>query len=514
MRNVLLILWALLISAPARCQSVRVERLKADVGFLASRPLEGRRALERGSDVAAEFIAAEFAKAGLRPGAGASFFQPVELLEYRPDPQATRLTLWWGGRKHECRYGRDFSGSFPRDLNLRAPLAFAGYGITAPEYGYDDYAGLDVTGKIALVFEYEPQLHDPSSPFNGEGNTLHASPRRKALNAQQHGAVALLVIPAPNRKRPFQPGRGGSAQALSDSEVRIPLFTLSPRLAEQLLSAAGRTPAELQRALDASLKPVRLELEARAELHCKTLQTRRGLTANVIGLLEGADPVLRQETVVFSAHYDHLGAREGKLLPGADDNASGTAGLLELARLFGAEPPPRRSLLFIAFGTEEAGLLGSYYYAAHPVRPLETTRALINLDMIGRDEQPSAQTAGLIQIASDTSNEVNLVGAFYSPDLRALLERENRPIGLRLGQKWDRDATLNILWRCDHFAFLMKQIPAVWLFNGFTPDYHAPADTADKLNFAKMEKIVRLAWRAGRALAEEPGGPRFGPARR
>ena len=512
MRRILLAFAVFL--APAWAQTVNLERLKADVVFLASDPLAGRRALETGSDVAAHFIAAEFRKAGLRPAAGDSYLQPFELIEYRMDPEATRLILRTGAGERVLVYGRDFSGSFPQPVAVRAPVVFAGYGITAPEYGYDDYAGLDVRGKVVLVFEYEPRAHDPGSPFNGTGNTIHASPRRKLLNAQEHGAAAVLLIPAPNRKRPFQPGRGGRVQALAASEIRIPLFTLSAEAAEALVATAGRKPAELQKALDESMKPLRLPLSVEVELAAAPADVRRGRTFNVAGVIEGRDAGLRYETVIFCAHYDHLGRRHGEVLPGADDNASGVAGLLELARMFAADTAPRRSLLFLAFGAEEAGLLGSYYYVAHPLRPLATTRAVINLDMIGRDERPSEQTEGLVEIAADTSNELNLVGIHASPELFAFIERENEAVSLRLNPKWDRDGVLNVLWRCDHFPFLLRGVPAVWLFNGFTPDYHTPEDTPEKINYAKMEKIVRLAWRVGRALAEQDGWPRFDPSAR
>ncbi|MGB9604882.1 MAG: M28 family peptidase [Bryobacteraceae bacterium] len=512
MRRMLLAVPAAILCASA--ETVNVERLKADVAFLASEPLAGRRALERGADVAAQFIVAEFRKAGLQPAAAGAWLQPFELLEYRMDAEATRIVLRGGAREQVLVHGRDFSGAFPRPLTIRAPVVFAGYGITAPEYGYDDYAGLDVRGKVVVVFELEPRAHDPASPFHGEGNTVHASPRRKLLNAQDRGAVAVLVIPAPNRKRPYRPGRGGRVQALTESEARIPMLTLSVEAAGALLEPSGRRPADLQAALDESMKPLRVPLQLEAEIKLAPAESRRGVTNNVAGVLEGSDPRLRQQTVILCAHYDHLGTRDGKVLPGADDNASGVAALLELARMFTPGPPPRRSLLFIAFGAEEAGLLGSYHYVAHPLRPLPTTRAVINLDMIGRDEKPSEQTEGLVQIASDTSNELNLVGIHASPGLRAIIEEANKAVGLRLNDKWDRDGTLNVLWRCDHFPFLLRGIPAVWLFNGFTPDYHTPEDTPDKLDYAKMERIVRLAWRAAQALANRDDWPRFGPTGR
>lgn len=507
MRAILLVACAAFSAASA--EDVNPERLKADVSFLAAEPLAGRRALERGSDVAAHFIAAEFRKAGLKPAAQGSYLQPFELIEYRMDPEATRLVIERGAQRRELVYGRDFAGSFPASYSVRAPVVFAGYGITAPEYGYDDYAGLDVRGRIVLVFEYEPRAHDPGSPFHGEGNTIHASPRRKLENAQQRGAAAVLLIPAPNRKRPFRPGRGARVQSLAESGIRIPMFTLTAEAAAGLLAHTGRSPAELQQELDRTLKPVRVPLNLEIEVRAAPADVRRGITYNVAGLLEGADPALREETIVLCAHYDHLGSRDGKILPGADDNASGVAGLLELARLFTAAASPRRSLLFLAFGAEEAGLLGSYYYVARPLRPLATTRAVLNLDMIGRDERPSEQTDGLVEIPADTSNELHLVGVHASPDLAELIRRANAALGLRLSDRWDRDGVLNVLWRCDHFPFLLRGIPAVWFFNGFTPDYHTAGDTPEKINYAKMTRIVRLAYRAARALTDQPGWPRF-----
>jgi Zn-dependent M28 family amino/carboxypeptidase len=178
---------------------------------------------------------------------------------------------------------------------------------------------------------------------------------------------------------------------------------------------------------------------------------------------------------------------------------------MELARLFmaGGERP-KRSLLFVVFGSEEQLMLGSYYYTAHPVRPLAGTRAVLNLDMIGRDE---AGTSG------DTSNSLNLVGTYYSADLLDAIERENRNVGLALDTKLDREHVVNALFRCDHLPFLVAGIPAVWLFGGFHPGYHEPSDTVEKLNFPKMEKVVRLAYRVAAELANSPRAPRFAAGR-
>jgi Zn-dependent M28 family amino/carboxypeptidase len=212
---------------------------------------------------------------------------------------------------------------------------------------------------------------------------------------------------------------------------------------------------------------------------------------------------------MLTAHYDHLGVHNGRVYPGANDNASGTAGVMELARMFAANPPrPRRNLLFVVFGSEEEGLLGSYYYAAHPWRPLATTRAVLNLDMIARNEAHIPQSRGVVEIPTDTTNEINLVGVFHSRDLRDAIENANQKTGLQISAKFDRDHDLNALFRCDHFPFLVHDVPAVWFF-GWHPGYHEPSDTVDQLDFPKLEKVLRLAYWTARLVADSSAPPRF-----
>jgi hypothetical protein len=503
--------------------AIREKNLRADLTFLASDALEGRMSLQRGSEVAIQFIAAEFAKAGLKPLVGDSYLQPVELIEYRADPRAMRITLRRGGREEQFGYVKDFIGSFPRETTVSAPAVFAGYGVTAPEFGYDDYAGVDAIGKIALVFDHEPQENDPKSVFNGVGNTRYANSRLKVINAQKHGAVGLLLVSEPNRKHPSNQERlaripgildritRNAQQALADSETKIPLLTVSDALAAKLLEPTGKKPGELQSAIDATLKSQSQALaNTNVEMRVVNAEHRRAISHNVIGLIEGSDTSLKDETIIFSGHYDHDGVREGKIYYGADDNGSGTVGVIELARAFAKNPAkPKRSLLFAVFAAEERGLLGSYFYAAHSLRPIDKTRAVINFDMIGRNETPSTQTDGLIEIAADTSNELNLIGVINSPEYRSVVERENQNVGLKLNYKWDNDAALNIFQRSDQFPFALHDIPAVWWFTGFHPDYHQPTDTVDRINFVKMEKILKLAYLSGWAFADGENAPRF-----
>ncbi len=498
--------------------AIKASDLKADLTFLASDELEGRLSLQRGSEIAIKWIVSEFQKAGVGPAAGGSLLQPVPVIEFRTDRNASGLTIRNGGKKQTFQ-APDASGAFPDDITAAGPIVFAGFGITAPELKYNDYAGIDARGKIVLIFDHEPQENDSRSVFNGTGATKYASSYFKALNAQKHGAVGVLLAGEPNRKHPSNQERlarvrGANLraripnQAIENGDIHIPTVNVSDAIANELLSGEAK---ELQARLDATLKPVSRDLPgASAEIKNVLSERRRATTYNVIGAIEGSDPSLRNETIIFAAHYDHDGPAPNGIYHGADDDGSGTVGVIELARAFATnEIKPKRSLVFAIFAAEERGLLGSYYYAAHPLRPLDTTRAVINFDMIGRDESQSEQTKGLIDIDADTSNELNLIGTRYSPEYKAFVERANHMIGLRLNDKWDREPSLNVFFRSDHYPFVMHGVPALWWFTGFHPDYHQVTDTADKIDYPKMEKILRLAYITGFEIGDASDPPAF-----
>lgn len=504
--------------------AIQVRDLRADLTFLSSGALEGRMSLATGSEVAVQFIAAEFAKAGLRPGAGDSYMQPVPLIEYLPDVRQTQLIVRRGAREQRHEFLKQFVGFFPRDIEVSGPVVFAGFGITAPQFDYDDYAKLDARGKIVLIFDHEPQEGDAHSIFNGVGNTTEANVRLKVLNAQRHGATGVLIVGEPNRKHPSNlerlariPGimdrfTRRPSQAMTDNNgLTIPVFTVDDTVGAALLAGAGKAPSELQAAIDRTLKPASMPLrDTLVEMRVVNASMRRGTSDNVVGVLEGSDPALRSESVIFSGHFDHEGVWEGKTYPGADDNGTGTVAVIELARAFARNPEkPKRTLVFAVFAAEERGLLGSYHYAANPLRPLAGTRAVINFDMIGRNEAPSSQTEGLTRISADTSNELGLIGTINSADYRAAVERENRHVGLTLNYKWDEDVALNVFQRSDQFPFAIRDIPAVWWFTGFHPDYHQTSDTVEKINFEKMQRILQLAYLTGWSFADGATPPRY-----
>lgn len=517
----------LFAQAPSRLQvgydSIQPSTLKADLTFLSSDALEGRRSLERGSEVAIQWIASEFAKAGLKPAAGDSYLQAVPLIEFQMDRAQTALTLRHGGQS-ETFHAPDATGNFSNEATVSGAVVFAGFGITAPELGYDDYAGIDARGKIVLIFNHEPQETDANSIFNGRGNTRYANNYSKVLNAQRHGAIAVLTMADPNHAGggPGGGGRGRGQQqqqlrprippeALAEGGTAIPTCALSAAVAGKLFAAAGKSAAGVQTAIDAKLAPASFDVpDTKVEIHTVVAERKRANSYNVAGLLEGSDPRLKAETVVFSAHHDHDGVGPAGIMHGADDNGSGTVGVVALAHAFARNPEkPKRSILFVVFAAEERGLLGAYYYVSHPLRPLDTTRAEINFDMIGRNEAPVNPDVPQPEISADTSNELGLIGTHYSPDYRETVERNNKAVGLKLNYKWDHDSTQQVLFRSDQYPFLMHDIPAVWWFTGFHPDYHQVTDTVEKINFQKMAKILKLAYLTGFEFADGQNPPRL-----
>lgn len=523
--------------------------LRHDVSFLASDHLQGRMSMQPGDDLAVQWIVGQFAKANLDPIAVKAsgmpgYEQSFKIIEYRPDRANTAITLLRKGKPTEVWHAPEAFGAYKEPIDLTAPVVFAGFGITAPELKYDDYAGLDATGKIVLIFDHEPQEDNPQSVFYGTGNTRYATTRVKVLNAQQHGAVGVIIVAEPNRKHPTNAERaariGGSitrsnplpVQAIADDEVTIPSITVNDDVAKALLATSDMLGSDLQTKIEATLTPQSRTLpDTTLTLHLRNLSANEGRISNVVGLLRGSDPRLRPETIIISAHHDHdgisdcpagtggvdqlgqtttAGADCKAIWHGADDNASGTAGVIALARAFAANGvKPKRSILFVVFAGEERGLLGAYWMAAHPLRPLQLTRAQINFDMIGRDEKASPQTDGLIKIPADTSNRLNLVGAEYSPDYARIVTDEDKSVGLVIDDRFDHENALNVLFRSDQFPFLLHNIPAMWWFTGFHPDYHHITDTAEKIDYAKMTKILQLAYLSAWRFGSDDGVPAF-----
>lgn len=506
-------------------EAIRAAALKGHIYFLASDEMGGRDSMSAEGRVAAQYIAGFFHRSGLKAvGDNGTYFQNFPMVEAHLDRSASYLrartgpTTGGGTATRDYAFGPDFTMGRQgnADVSIDAPLVFAGYGISAPEYQYDDFAGVDVSGKVVMVLNHEPQERDPQSRFMGGFHTVHAYNWWKPEVIRQHGAVAILMVNEAKSHRPPRTASGPTnAQVRTDRPSHtltspfwdLPMFNISRRVADELLKPTGKTIDQLEADIDRSGAPQSLPVPG------VTIEGRRAIkersvaqTRNVVGVIEGSDPTLKNEYVLVTGHYDHVGQKDQFIYHGADDNASATAAVIEIAEAFKANPaPPKRSVMFLVFEAEEDGLLGAFHYVANPIVPLDKTVAVINMDMIGRDEDsPTWNTK-----AADNVNSVNLIGTLYSPDVRKVVETENGSIGLKLDYKTDADDREGWFSRSDQYPFAVKGIPVAFFNTGEHPDYHTANDTWDRINYPKMEKIVRLVYLSARSLANGATRPRF-----
>jgi hypothetical protein len=507
-----LLFFLLMIPLVVTCEtrglpSITSEELRDHVEYLASDELEGRMTGETGTRMAEEYIAQAFSEFGLSSlPEEDDYFLEFDLYEYGYDPEKTYVQLDVEGIVYSGQPGKDFTPFFFTDTGeAEAEVVFAGYGITAPEYGYDDYEGLDVSGKIVLLLRHEPNKEDQKSPFHGYGYTRHAYFVTKAQNAIRHGAVGMILFtdhkfsgakaPASVDDLRFftemrlEPSGPTSRGGISTDKGRAFLaLHISQRLAGLLVAPAGWSIESLQDAVDQGAKPAQMNihgLSAKIGIRKRSHAKRIG-ACNVAGFLEGRDPALKDEWIVVGGHHDHVGSFDGTgdtIFNGADDNASGTSGVLELAEAFASrETRPRRSIVFITFGAEEVGLLGSRVFVEHRQAPIEKVVFMLNLDMIGRNPEKN-----LLLYSSTMSSE-----------LRSTIEAVSKELEVGVGfMGYPHEAS------SDFAPFNERGIPFLFFFTGLHEDYHQPGDHADKLSYSHMQAIVRLAYTILDRLAEQ-----------
>ncbi|HEY5061366.1 MAG TPA: M28 family peptidase, partial [Gemmatimonadaceae bacterium] len=408
-------------------------------------------------------------------------------------------------------------------------VVFAHFGITAPSLAYDDLLG-DVRGKILLVLDHEPGENDSTSMFDGVVTSEYSSPIKKALAAQAHGAAGLLFVTdvqnhaAPQSfeaaARAYWPARPPrllpyTLAAWAD-KVTIPVGQISAALADSLVEATGTSLLSLARASESAHGSPPIALPG-VRVTITTAVTRHNVPdRNVLAAIEGSDPRLKDEWIVISGHVDHNGADSLQIFNGADDNGSGAVALLAIAEAYAKAAAeghrPKRSVLFAAFNSEERGpLMGSWGYVEAPAVPLAKTAAMLNMDMIGRNEEVpengGARFRGLpVQTAESNANTVTLLGWSRSAALTAAVEHANAGYGLTLKKNYDNNIS-QLLRRSDSWPFLQNGVAAIWFHTGLHPDYHLTSDKADKINYAKMERIARLVHQASWELAESPTRP-------
>ena len=574
----ILLVIALALSAVFAQQSAlapSVERLRAHINYLASDRLEGRRTGSEGANLAAEYIAKEFSRYGLQRSIGWDtpgmsileadspnrylqkfpYVAGVELgkdnalriTAQKPTPSTSQTGPM--AESIDFRVGADWiplGWSSSEQIEL-APAAFVQYGITATDLNYDDYKQRPVKGKIVIALQGTPDGDNPHGQF-----ARYEDVRWKAIAARNAGAKALLVI---SREENFKDEPLARLRYdNSAGDAGFPVVVISRIAARRILRAGGEQveiPSTVKSVRDSMTNSVQFGVAgnlnswpgASPNLPLISLQTsiirREVEAANVVGIVNGSDPVLKNEFIVIGAHYDHLGRggegslapREGEIHHGADDNASGTAGLLELAHIFASSdsPRPRRTIVFIAFSGEEEGLLGSNYYVNHPLRPLENTVAMINMDMIGRMKNNKLIVGGVGTAEGwrkviDASAKFWGIGVTPTPDsyggvlpgtLTANPTRSGPTTTSTVGTTAALDSirsldlTLNEdgYGPSDHSSFYAKKVPVLFLWTGTHEDYHKPSDTADKINYEDESHILSFVARIIRSIDTNEARP-------
>ena len=495
------------VAAAADYVSPSEARMRSDVAYLADDAREGRGPGTKGIDAAADYIATVFKESGLKPAPGADgYFQKFTIRGDVTVGKPTELALRAPeGVTIDLELGKSFS---PLSLGGSAkledlPIVFVGYGITAKDEGskldYDDYAGIDVKDKAVLLVRREPQQEKADSPFSGTQPSIYAGFRHKAANASQHEAKAVLFV---NDLGGAKDGKDELLQISSagGSGSGIPFVMITRAVADKLLAAAKAESLEdFEKAVDADLKPRSKPLEGCVVRGEVTLERSQVAVKNVIGVLEGSGP-LADETIVVGGHYDHLGfGGSGSLAfgdrtihNGADDNASGTAMVMEMARRLArrTEPLPRR-VVFMAFTGEERGLLGSQHYVEHPLYPLKDTVAMLNFDMVGR---------------LNDKGDLTIFGARTSPGFEKLITALAESQGIKPGIIPGTQAEF---FASDHASFYTKDIPVLFAFTGTHGDYHRPTDDVERINFNGMTRVANLGELLLLDLAERPERPTF-----
>jgi hypothetical protein len=512
-------------------ESITQADLRADLFFLAGDSMRGRLTDTNENRATADYIRARFERAGLKPASGDSYFHAYNLMTATIG-EGNRLAVSIGdGATRELSSGLEFYPQrFSASAHVAAPVVFAGFGITSPKLSHDNFSG-DVKGKVVLVLDHEPGERDPDSPFEGVVTAEAAAPWRKALAAQQKGAVAILFVsdvhnhPEPANFEqaarnvwPSEPPRIKSyTLATWADRITIPAVQISPALAESMLAGSRKTLADLGKEAEGAARGFPAQPLAGVRIDLRTAVNRHTVPdRNVLGLLEGSDPKLKDEWVLITAHFDHEGVNGAQILNGADDNGSGTVALLEIADAYALAAQqgqrPRRSVLFAAWNSEERGLLGAWAYTEHPPAPLSTIAGVLNMDMIGRNEEVQVgggtRFNGLdVQTAESNANAVNMMGYARAPELAAVVDAANGAIGLDIKKRYDNNRS-NLVRRSDQWPFLQRGVAALGFMTGLHPDYHTQYDRPEKINYAKMEKIARLICQASWNLANQAARPR------
>ncbi|HEY6333144.1 MAG TPA: M28 family peptidase [Blastocatellia bacterium] len=472
--------------------SISARDLKRHLSFLASTELGGRYTISPSNLVAARYLASELEYYGLRPAASGSYFQKVPLVFSHADGLASSLVIKRNGAASAFRLVSDFLEPDPIDTKFGGQLVFAGYGISSPEKSYDDYANLDAGGKTVIIVRGHPAslkaVRIEDSEMDLQAARAHGAVGAIIIDPSEFSDVLVDTQEKPNDEPSLPPKRRAED---------FPEILAGPHLVAALAEILNQPVSYLHPAGKA-LRPQLLDATVQVSLKVTTKPAPPA--QNVVGILDGTDPTLKDEYVVLSAHYDHLMTRNGQIYRGADDDGSGVVSVLEIAQAL-AKERPKRSVLVIFHTGEELGLFGSEYNTDYsPVVPLSKLVCDLNIDMVGRSRPPGdtdPQDANLTD-----KNSIYIIGADkLSSELNEISQQTDADTEhFRFDYTYNDEANPErFYYRSDHYNYAKHGIPIIFYFTGVHRDYHQPTDTVDKIDFDKMERIDRMifatAWR-------------------
>jgi len=492
-KKFLILILAVLLSSCFYTRTTSPQIEEKDIYFhlkyIASDELEGRRAGTRGAELASDYIAKQFKKFGLKPaGDKGTYFQYFDFVSDVKLGDSNFVSFKINKDEIKLNFKSDFVPlSFSESGKIKGDVIFAGYGITAPEQNYDDYNGIDVQGKIVMLLKGTPDGYKAHSPFE-----KYLPLRYKVSNAQSKGAIGIIFVD------PFSEKFEKFTYDYSAGKAGIPIIEVKNSIIDNILKTCGydfKLYDIVKRIYD-SMKPNSFTINNLSVEIQTDVRYVKSKVANVIGYIEGSNPELKNEYIIIGAHYDHLGwGGQGSLVPdtvaihnGADDNGSGTAGLLELAEYLSHNRKNlNRTLVFIAFTAEEEGTIGSGFYVKNPVFPLENTIAMINMDMIGRLKE----------------DKLTIYGTGTSPVWNDIIEKLNSDFKFNLNLVKDGYGP------SDHAQFYSKNIPVLHFFTGIHSDYHKPSDDYDKINYQGQKRILDFIAKLIFELDKAKGRPQF-----
>src|SRR5437868_2018929 len=480
------------LAAPQSIGTAYPSRYLDDIKSLTAPSMEGRGDDTKGLARAAHLLEKRYHELGLKPAGTNSYFQPFTVITGAKLQADNRFSVQEGDQKQGLKLNQDFVPfSFSSSGSVSAPLVFAGFGASADEFGYDDYAGVDVKDKIVVILRYEPAGFAEKS--GNTGLTRHSQLISKAINARNHGAKAVVLV---NGKL----GEGEDdlltrfGSVSGPANTGIVLVQVKNDVADRWFHAAGKSMADVQGQINHATKPQSFAFPETLHMSINVdIETTHATVNNVLAYLPGKT----DEYVIIGAHYDHLGrgnydslapSQIGQIHPGADDNASGTAGVLELARVFAPlKGQLQRGVLFASFAGEELGLLGSAEWVKEPTLPLDKAVAMMNMDMIGRIKDDKVYIGGI-----GTGSTFQTI--LHQAEEKSTFQYHNSPGGYSSS---------------DHTSFVTKRIPVLFFFSGLHSDYHKPSDTWEKINADAAARLLDVISNVGFQLASAATKPEF-----